>query len=121
LVALTGGDIALILLAAFWGVLVLFLAYVMTVMHSVLESTKTLIDGIRDETVPLLSEVTTSVRGVNKELERVDTLMESAGKMAKSAERITTVVEQTVNNPLIKVAALTAGASRAFRRFRGEK
>src|SRR5919202_5776310 len=118
--ALSGGDVSLIVLAAFWGLLVLFLALVLLTMFRVLESTKLLIDGIRSETVPLLGEVKTTVSSVNKELERVDTVMESAGKMAKSAERITVVVEQTVSNPLIKFAAFAAGASRAFRRFRKE-
>ena len=121
MLALTGGDIALIVLAAFWGLLVIFLALVLLVTFRVLESTKLLIDGIRDETVPLLSEVKTTVSSVNKELERVDTLMVSAGKIAGSAQRITAVVEQTVNNPLIKVAAFTAGVQRAFKRVRGDR
>jgi uncharacterized protein YoxC len=116
--SISAGGVSLIVLAAFWGLLVLFLALVLLTMFRVLESTKMLIDGIRSETVPLLGEVKTTVSGVNKELDRVDTIMESAGKMAKSAERITAVVEQTVSNPLIKFAAFAAGASRAFRRVR---
>jgi uncharacterized protein YoxC len=114
----SAGDISLIVLAAFWGLLVLFLALVLLTMFRVLESTKMLIDGIRSETVPLLGEVKHTVEGVNKELERADTIMESAGKMTKSVERITVVVEQTVSNPLIKFAAFAAGASRAFRRVK---
>ncbi len=119
--ALSGGDVALIVLAAFWGVLVLFLSLMLLTLFRVLESTKTLIDGIRDETVPLIGEVKVTVVSVNKELDRVDGIMESAGKMAKSAERLTAVVEQTGSSPLIKVVAFGAGASRAIRRFRGEK
>jgi len=119
--SLDAGDISLVVLAAFWCLLVLFLLLVLVMMVRVLESTKMLIDGIRSETVPLLGEVKTTVSGVNKELDRVDTVMESAGKMAKSAERITVVVEQTVSNPLIKFAAFAAGATRAVRRFRGDK
>jgi len=117
----SAGDISLIVLAAFWGLLVFFLAAVLIIMVRVLESTKMLIDGIRSETVPLLGEVKTTVQGVNKELDRADTIMESAGKMTKSVERITVVVEQTVSNPLIKFAAFAAGASRAFKRVRKEK
>src|SRR5437763_3113461 len=115
---MSGGDISLIILASFWGLLVLFLALVLLTMFRVLESTKMLIDGIRSETVPLLGEVKNTVTGVNKELERADTIMESAGRMTKSVERITVVVEQTVSNPLIKFAAFAAGASRAFKRVR---
>ena len=118
MIALSGGDVALIVLAAFWGVLVLFLAVVLLMTFRVLDSTRVLIDGVRQETVPLLGEVRTTVTSVNKELDRVDTIMESAGKMTKSVERITVVVEQTVSNPLIKFAAFAAGASRAFKRVR---
>jgi len=121
LLALSGGDVALIVLAAFWGVLVIFLAAVLFVMSGVLQSTKTLVDGIREETVPLIHEVKNTVTGVNKELDRVDGIMVSAGKISKSAERVTAVVEQAVSNPLIKLIAFTAGAQRAVKRMRGEK
>src|ERR671936_1592828 len=95
----SAGDISLIVLAAFWGLLVLFLALVLLTMFRVLESTKMLIDGIRTETVPLLGEVKTTVQGVNKELDRVDTIMDSAGKMTKSVERITAGVGASPSEP----------------------
>lgn len=114
------GDIALVVLAAFWGLLVLFMALVMVNIFRVLESTKMLIDGIRSETVPLLGEVKVTVQGVNRELERVDGLLASAGNITKSVERLSNVVENTVSSPLIKVAAFGAGAARAIKRFRGD-
>jgi uncharacterized protein YoxC len=120
-IAVSGGDVALIVLAAFWGVLVLFLAVVLLMTFRVLDSTRILIDGVRQETVPLLGEVRTTVTSVNKELDRVDTIMESAGKMSKAAERITTAVEHAVTSPLVKFAAFGAGASAALKRLRGEK
>jgi len=119
--ASTGGDIALIGLAVGWLFLVVFLSIVLFSTFRVMESTKTMIDGIREETVPLLGEVRVTVTSVNKELDRVDTIVESAGRIAGSAARITTVVEQTVSNPLIKFAAFAAGAQRAVRRLRGPK
>jgi uncharacterized protein YoxC len=119
--ALSAGDVALVVLAAFWGVLVLFLAVVMLNLFRLLESVKTLVDGIREETVPLLGEVRVTVRSVNKELERVDGLMESGGKMARSAERVTTAVEEVVTSPLIKIAAATAGVAAFVKRFRGSR
>jgi uncharacterized protein YoxC len=119
--ASTGGDVALILLAVGWLILVIFLAVVLLTTFRVMESTKAMIDGVKDETVPLLHEVTTTVKGVNRELEHVDTLLVSAGKIAGSATRLTTVVEKTVGNPLIKFAAFTAGASAAIKRLRGPK
>jgi uncharacterized protein YoxC len=120
-VALTGGDIALIVLAAFWGLLVLFLALVLIALFRVLNKTETLISGIREQAVPLLGDVRVTVQSVNRELERADTLLESAGKMSKAAERITGAVEHAVTSPLVKFAAVSAGASAALKRLRGGK
>lgn len=120
MLSVTGGDVALIVLAAFWGVLVLFISGVLVALFRVLVQTESLLEGIREQTVPLLGEVRVTVTNVNKQLERADTLMDSAGKMAKSAQRVTSVVEQTVSNPLIKVMAFGAGLTRAIRRGRGE-
>lgn len=118
---MSAGDWALIVLAVFWAVLVLFIALMLVNLVRVLESTRSLIDGIRQETVPLLGEVKNSVVGVNKELDRVDGIMASAGNITKSVERVSAVVEKAVSSPLVKVIALSAGASKAVKRFRGEK
>jgi hypothetical protein len=119
--AISWGGIAGLVAAVAWAVLVLALFVVMLNLFRLLESTKMLIDGIRQETVPLLGEVTTTVTSVNKELDRLDGMVESAGNIVKSAERVSTVVEQAVSSPLIKVVALGAGASRAVRRLRKDK
>ncbi len=116
---MSAGDWALIILAVFWAVLVGFLAIVLVQLVRVLESTKILIDGIRSETVPLLGEVTASVKGVNRELDRVDDIVVSATGITKSMERLTAVVERAISNPLVKAIAFGAGASRALRRLRG--
>jgi len=59
--ALTGGDIALIVLAVGWVLLVLFLCFVLLNTFRVLESTKMTIDAMREETIPLLRKAKTSV------------------------------------------------------------
>jgi len=119
--AISWGGIAGLVAAVAWAVLVLALFVVMLNLFRLLESTKLLVDGIRQETVPLLGEVTTTVTSVNKELDRLDGMVESAGNIVKSAERVSKVVEQAVSSPLIKIIAFGAGASRAARRFRKDK
>ena len=109
LVELTGGDVALILLAAFWGLLVLFLCVVLLNTFRVLEAVKVLIDGIREQAVPLLGEVKGSVERANRELDRVDGVLESAGRVAS-------LVEDAVSGPLAKVVAFAAGLQKAARR-----
>jgi uncharacterized protein YoxC len=118
---LTGGDWALIVAAAFWAMLVLFLALMLVALFRVLVQTESLLQGIREQTVPLLGEVRVTVTNVNKQLERADTVMDAAGKMSRSATRIVGAVEKSVASPLIKFAAFSAGASAAMKRLRGSK
>jgi Bacterial protein of unknown function (DUF948) len=117
----SAGDVALIVLAAFWGLLVLGLCLVLVNTFNVLTSTKMLIDGIREETVPLLSEVRTSVVKTNRELDRVDGMLESAGSIVARVEKISRLVEQAASGPLVRIIALGAGLSKAASRFRSGK
>jgi len=119
LVAATAGDVALILLASFWGLLVLFLCVVLLNTFRTLESTKMLIDGIREETVPLLSEVRNSVVKTNRELDRVDGMLASAATIVSRVEKVSGLVEKAASGPLVKVISFGAGLSKAVSRFRG--
>jgi uncharacterized protein YoxC len=111
------GDAALIILAGFWGLLVLFLCYVLVKTVTVIQSTQMLIDGIRQETVPLLSEVKGSVERTNRELDRVDGMLESAGEIITRVEKLSGLVEQAASSPLIKVISFGAGLRKAVSRF----
>ena len=90
--ALSGGDTALIILAAFWGLLVLFLCVVLLNTFRVLESTKMMIDATREETVPLLREVRGSVERTNREIDRIDGILERV-------ERLSGLIEQAAVEP----------------------
>jgi hypothetical protein len=119
--ALDGGDVALIVLSAFWGLLVLFLCVVLINTFRVLESTKLLIDGMREETVPLLKEVKGSVERTNRELDRVDGMLVSAGEIVARVSRISSLVEQAASAPLVKIISMGAGLRKAASRFGGKK
>jgi uncharacterized protein YoxC len=119
--ALDGGDVALIVLAAFWGLLVLFLCVVLINTFRVLESTKMLIDGIREETVPLMREVKTSVEKANRELDRVDGMLVATGEIVGRIQRIAGLVEQAVSSPLTKLIGVGAGVRAAASRLGGKK
>jgi uncharacterized protein YoxC len=118
--ALDGGDIALIVLSAFWGLLVLFLCIVLINTFRVLESTKILIDVMREETVPLLREVKGSLERTNRELDRVDVVLEAAGEVVGRVRRISGLVEEVVSGPLVKVISVGAGIRKATSRFGGK-
>jgi uncharacterized protein YoxC len=121
LLALTAGDTALIILAAFWGLLVLALCVVLLNTFRVLESTKMTIDTMREEAVPLLREVKGSVERTNRELDRVDTMLVSATDIVARVEKLSGLVEQAAASPLVKVIGLGAGVKTGFAKMRGRK
>ncbi|MBI3648771.1 MAG: DUF948 domain-containing protein [Actinobacteria bacterium] len=121
ILATGAGDVALIVLAAFWGLLVLFLCYVLVKTVAVIASTQMLIDGIRQETVPLLSEGKGSVERANRELDRVDGMLESAGEIVGRVEKLSGLIEHAASSPLIKLISFGAGLRKAASRFAGGK
>jgi uncharacterized protein YoxC len=117
--ALDGGDVALIVLSSFWGLLVLFLCIVLINTFRVLESTKLIIDAMREETVPLLREVKGSVERTNRELDRVDGMLVAADEIVGRVRRLSGLVEQAVSGPLVKIISVGAGLRKASSRFGG--
>ena len=98
-VAVTGSETALLIMAAFWAVLVVVLCIVLIGSYNVLTSTKITIDTMREETVPLLREIKTTVEKTNREIDRVDTVLASAGSVMGRVERISGLVEEVAVRP----------------------
>jgi uncharacterized protein YoxC len=111
---LTGGQVAGLIVAVFWAVLVCFLAYVLIKLGKVIGETAKLVTGVAEQTVPLLNEVTTSVVQVNAELTRVDTIASNVEEISGNARALTALFSATVGSPVIKVAAFSYGVRRAL-------
>jgi uncharacterized protein YoxC len=111
---LSGGEVAGLIVAIFWGVLVCFLAYVLVKLGKVVGETAKLVSGVAEQTVPLLGEVTTSVVHVNAELTRVDTITANVQEISTNARAMTSLFSATIGSPMIKVAAFSYGVRRAM-------
>jgi len=119
LLATSGGGTALIVMSAFWGLLVLALIVVLINTFRVLESTRMTIDAFRQETVPLLREVKTSVEKANREIDRVDTLLVSSNEILGRVEKVTALVQEAASSPLVKVISFGAGLRKGVGRAKG--
>ena len=95
----------------------LFLCVVLINTFRVLESTKILIDVMREETVPLLREVKGSLERTNRELDRVDVVLEGTGEIVGRVRRISGLVEEAVSGPLVKLISIGVGVRKATSRF----
>ena len=119
-VAMTGGDWAMIILAVGWVVLVGGLLFVLLNTFRVLESTTMTIDAMREETIPLLREVKTSVEKTNREIDRVDILLDNANTIVGRVERVSGLIEEAAANPLVKVISTFAGLRKGFSKASGK-
>jgi uncharacterized protein YoxC len=119
--ALTGGDVALIVLAAGWVLLIIVLCFVLLNTFRVLESTKMTIDAMREETIPLLREVKTSVEKTNREIDRVDTMLDNANRIVGRVEKVSGLVEEAVSSPLVKVIGLASGLRKGISKASGSR
>ncbi len=121
LLALTGGETALIVLAAFWGLLVLFLCLVLLNTFRVLEATRLTVDAMREETVPLLREIKGSVERTNGHLDRVGGVLDSVGGIVGRVERLTGLIEHAAASPIMKFITVGAGVKKAAESFGKKK
>ncbi len=121
LLALTGGETALIVLAAFWGLLVLFLCLVLVNTFRVLEATRLTVDAMREETVPLLREIKGSVERTNGHLDRVGHVLDSVGGIVGRVERLTGLIEHVAASPIMKFISVGAGVKKAAESFGKKK
>ena len=110
---LTGGQVAGLIVAVFFAVLVLVLAFVLFKLSKVLQETQRLVSGITDKTVPLLGEVTGTVTHVNSELVRVDAITANVQSISGNVSALTSLFAATLGGPVIKVAAFSYGVRRA--------
>ena len=111
---LSGGEVAGLIVAVFWAVLVCFIGYVLVKLGRVVGEAGKLVTGVTDQTVPLLGEVTTSVVHINTELERVDAITANVQNVTTNVSALTAVFAATLGSPVIKVAAFSYGVRRAL-------
>ncbi len=106
---LTGGQVAALIAAVFFALLMLALCYLVLKLARTVEETQKLVHGITDKTLPLLGEVTTSVTHVNQELVRVDAITANVQSISGNVSALTSLFAATLGSPIIKVAAFSYG------------
>jgi len=107
------GDIAGMIAALAFVVLVLRMGAVVGKAGKVLDETRAGVREITDETVPLLREVTDTVAATGQQVARLDTISSNIATMTTNVSALTSVVTATVGRPLIKIAAFSYGVRSA--------
>ena len=108
------GDLAGLIAAVAFVLLVGILAIPLVKLGGVLDETRHMIKGVSDETVPLLSEVTTTVTTANAQLVRVDAITSNVQSATTNVSALTALLAATVGGPVVRVAAFSYGVRQAL-------
>ncbi len=116
---MSGGDIAGLIAAGVFAVLVGLLAIPLLKLGKVFDETSSAIRGVSDNITPLLEEATTTISETNKQLARVDAITTSVEEATGNVSALVALFAATVGGPLIKIAGFSAGVRAAIGGLRG--
>ncbi|MDK1473403.1 DUF948 domain-containing protein [Streptomyces sp. 549] len=113
---MSGGEVAGLLVAVFWAILVSFLAVVLVRLAQTLKAATKLVTGVTEQAVPLLGEASATVRSAQDQLARVDSIASDVQEVTANASALSSTVSTAFGGPLVKVAAFGYGVRRALGR-----
>ncbi|NEB79799.1 DUF948 domain-containing protein [Streptomyces sp. SID14478] len=111
---MSGGEVAGILVAVFWAILVSFLAVALARLAQTLRATTKLVSDVTEQAVPLLADASVAVRSAQTQIDRVDSIASDVQEVTSNASALSSTVASTFGGPLVKVAAFGYGVRRAI-------
>jgi uncharacterized protein YoxC len=124
----SGGQIAALVAAGAFVMLVLVLAVPILRLRHTVDAATQAITELTERTAPLLGnvnatvegvntalgQVQTSLEGVNLQLERLDTITGHAQTVTANVANLSTVVASAASSPIVRVASLSYGVRKAL-------
>ena len=115
---MSAGQIAALIAAGAFVVLVGLLSVPLIKLGRTLDEATLAIRKASDGSDPLFTGANTTVTQVNAQLERLDGITANAQAVTGNVSALTSLFTATLGGPLVRVAALTYGLSKAMRRRR---
>jgi hypothetical protein len=114
----SGGEVAGLVVAVFWAVLVTLLCVVLVRLAGALRQATVLVAAVTERTVPLLDEAAATLRAANDQLVRVDSITADVQDAAANAQALSSTMAATLGGPLVKLSAFSYGVRSAVARQR---
>ncbi len=111
---MSGGDIAGLIAAGVFAVLVLLLAVPIWKLGRVFDELRKAIRTVTDETTPLIEEVTSTVTTTHQQLKTVDGITSNVSDASANISALSSLIAATIGSPLIKVSAFSYGVRSAL-------
>lgn len=112
---MTAGQIAALIAAGAFVVLVVLLAVPLVKLGRTLDEATVAIRKAHEGSAPLLDNAQTTLHQVNAQLERVDGITSSARTVTSNVSVLTSLFTATLGGPLVRVAAVSYGLNRAIK------
>ncbi len=112
---MSAGQIAALIAAGAFVVLVLLLAVPLFKLGRTLDEATIAIRKAHEGSAPLLDDAQITLHQVNTQLERVDSITSSARTVTSNVSVLTSLFTATMGGPLVRAAALSYGVSKAVR------
>ena len=116
--ASTAGDIAYYALAVFLVAVGLGSFWMLWKLGNVFGRLSSFISGTERDLLPVVVKAGGTVDRVNKQLDKADTITDSAVSMAESVDTAVRAVSYAIATPVEKVSGAAAGVSHAVSSFR---
>lgn len=119
--ASTAGD------AAYWGLAIFLIAiglaaaFMLFRLGQAFERLSSFVKGTERDLLPVIVKAGFTVDRVNYQLDKADTVTDSAVSMADSADTAVRAISTVITTPVEKVSGLAAGITHGFSQFRKSK
>jgi len=119
--ASTSGDVLDYALVVFFLASGLGLGYMLVRLGGTFGRLSSLIKGTERDFLPVVVKAGGTVDRVNDQLDKLDTVTDSAVSMADSADTAVRAVSTAITTPVKKVSGFAAGVSHGFSAFRARR
>lgn len=118
---MSGGDIAGLMAAGVFAVLVALLAIPLVKLGRVLDETRDAIRELSTGIAPILEEAAVTIGETNRQLARVDTITSGVAEATGNVSALIALFAATVGGPLIRLAGFSAAVRAGIRGLGGDR
>lgn len=111
-------ELAALIVAISSVVAVVLLAVALVSIARTLKAVREAVELLQTETVPVMVDLSDTVRSANHEIERLGGVLGTAESIGGTVDSASRLAYLTFSNPVIKGLALASGTGRAAKRLR---
>jgi len=111
---LTAGDVAALIAAVVWTVLVAFMCVALVKLTRLLSETTKVVAEFGERTRPMLDDVASTVERTGASLDRVDEITANLATTTEDVSTVTALTRSVVTGPLVKAASISYGVRRVL-------